>query len=148
MKKLSKSMIFMLLTLCCAKGFAQQKDNRQQLFAAYPQTVSVDRAVISNTFNYTEGSTVSVPLSATLHFTGKVISNEQQLYNLQTVIIRSEENNTVFQISRITNDDKSILYRGRILNINAADGYEIKNNNGDYFLQKFETRKILEPCNL
>ncbi len=148
MKLLTRSMLFMLLTLSCLTGLAQKTDNRPTLFAAYPEKLNLDGYLINTTFNYTEGATVSVPFSAEFHFNGKVLSNEQVFKNLQTVMIRSEDNNTMFQISRITNDDKSITYTGRILNVKAADGYEIKSNNGAYFLQKFETRKIFEPCKL
>jgi hypothetical protein len=64
-------------------------------------------------------------------------------------MIRSSENNlSVFQISKITNKDNSISYAGLIINQDAADGYVIKNNNGIYSLQKFESGKILEPCKL
>jgi hypothetical protein len=65
------------------------------------------------------------------------------------LMIRSSENShSIFQLSKITNNDKSISYTGRIINSDAADGYVIKNNDGIYSLQKFETDKILEPCKL
>ena len=147
--KPNKSMFFvLLLTLICTAGIAQTTDSRPQLFAAYPQTVPLDAALISNTLNYKEGSTVSVALSPDFIFTGTVIFNKQKYDNLQTVMIRAADNYTVFQVSRISNEDKSVLYAGRIININAADGYEIKNNKGHYSLQKFETARILQPCTL
>ena len=147
--KPNKSMFcVLLLTLICTAATAQKIDNRQKLFAAYPQTVPLDAALISNTLNYEEGTTVSIPLSTEFTFTGTVISNAKKYDNLQTVMIRAADNYTVFQISRISNNDKSVLYAGRIININAADGYEIKNNKGRYSLQKFETARILQPCSL
>ncbi|MEO7522865.1 MAG: hypothetical protein ABIT58_02160 [Ferruginibacter sp.] len=55
--------------------------------------------------------------------------------------------NAVFQLSRITNNDKSFSYSGRIINSEAADGYEIKKDNNDnYRFIKFETKKILQDC--
>ena len=147
--KPNKSMFcVLLLTLICTAGIAQKTDSRPLLFAAYPQTVPLDAALISNTLNYKEGSTVSVALSAEFTFTGRVISNAKKYDNLQTVMIRAADNQTVFQISRISNEDKSVLYAGRIINTNAADGYQIKNNDGHYSLQKFETARILQPCTL
>ncbi|MEJ7609826.1 MAG: hypothetical protein WKF88_01465 [Ferruginibacter sp.] len=145
MKKLNKSMLCMLLTLSCATGFAQ-KDSRPERFAAYPQTVSLDKSLMINMLNYAEGTNVSVPISADFQFTGTVVS-QKKYDNMQTVIIRSDDN-TVFQVSEVTRNDKSIVYAGRILSHLHADGYTIKNINGEYSLKKFETAKILEPCNL
>ena len=147
--KPNKSMFFMLLlTLVCSAGMAQKTDNRPQLFAAYPKSLPLDAALISNTLTYKEGTTVSVVLSPDFTFTGTVISNKNKYDNLQTVMIRAADNQTVFQVSRISNSDKTILYAGRIINTNAADGYEIKNKDGLYSLQKFETARILQPCTL
>ncbi len=148
MKPIKSMCSVLLLTLICMAGNAQKTDNRPLLFAAYPQTLPLDAALISNTLNYKEGSTVSVALSPDFTFTGTVISNRQKYDNLQTVMIRAADDYTVFQVSRISNNDKSIQYAGRIININAADGYEIKNNKGHYSLQKFETARILQPCRM
>jgi hypothetical protein len=68
--------------------------------------------------------------------------------NLQSVLIRSEQfENALLQVSKITNNDKSISYVGRIINQNALDGYEIKKDlANNYRLQKFETKSILQDC--
>jgi hypothetical protein len=143
--KLPKSMLCVLLTLVCAAGMAQTTTHRQNIYAAYPQTVSTDRTVINNTFDYTEGSTVTIPFATSFHFTGVVTSNRSAYSNLQMVTIRSTDN-TIFQLSKITNNDNTISYTGRTFNDNAADGYEIKNNNGNYSLNKFVTARVLTPC--
>ena len=55
--------------------------------------------------------------------------------------------NAIFQLSKITNEDNSISYAGRIINPDAFDGYEIKKDKEDnYSFKKFETKKILEDC--
>jgi len=144
--KMQKSMLCVLLSFICAASMAQKTDTRQKLFSAYPADVTLDRSVISTSFEYTKGATVTVPFSSSFKFTGTVISNESKYDNLQTVLIRSSDNNTVFQLNKIINPDKSISYTGRTFNDNSADGYEVKNNNGNYSLQKFETARALEPC--
>ena len=138
-------MLSVLLSFICAAVFAQS-DTRPALFAAYPQTVPVTGATISHTLSYTTGETATITFSPQFSFTGKVIFNQQKYDNLKTVMLRSEVDNTTFQLSRITNPDNSVVYAGRILNENSADGYLIKNDNGVYRLQKTESQKILEPC--
>jgi hypothetical protein len=147
MNLLSKSMLVMLCLIFTATSIAQKATAKQKLFAANPENISLNKSIITDAFSYNTGTSVSIDLSSNFHFVGTVISNQQKYDNLQTIMIRSSENNhSIFQISKITNIDKSISYAGRIINDDAADGYAIKNNNGIYSLQKFETDKILEFC--
>jgi hypothetical protein len=147
MNLLSKSMLVMLCLIFTATSIAQKAIAKQKLFAANPENISLNKSIITDAFSYNTGTSVSIDLSSNFHFVGTVISNQQKYDNLQTIMIRSSENNhSIFQISKITNIDKSISYAGRIINDDAADGYAIKNNNGIYSLQKFETDKILEFC--
>jgi hypothetical protein len=146
MKLLNKSMLVLLCTILSATSFAQSK---QKLFAAYPETISLSKTIITEAFSYNKGTSVSINLANNFHFAGTVISNQQTYDNLQIIMIRSSENNhSIFQISKMTNTDKSISYAGRIINSDAADGYVIRNNEGIYSLQKFETDRVLEPCKL
>lgn len=81
-------------------------------------------------------------------FEGKVVSNENKYDNLQSMIIRSNNmGNTLFQLSKIINKDKSITYVGRIMNPDALEVYEIKNDvAGNYRLQRIDLDNILQDC--
>lgn len=147
MKMLSKYLFGVLLSLLCTHSFAQTNDTRPKLYAAYPSTISIDKVSIETLLSNTPGTLVSMPLTADFTFEGVVFSNTTKYNNMHTVMLRSVQNpQSVFQVTKIENKEKVISYSGRILNNNAADGYEIKYNNGEYFLQKFETAKILETC--
>jgi hypothetical protein len=149
MKMFSKMLLSTLLTLISVACFAQKIDPRQKLFAAYPETVSLDRSLMSNAFTYKKDAVVTFQFSSAFTFKGTVISSEKRYDNLEIMIIRSaEDNNSLFQLSKITNEDKSISFSGRILNSASADGYVIKNTSGSYSLQKIQSQRILEPCNL
>ncbi|MEQ1553721.1 MAG: hypothetical protein ABL929_06065 [Ferruginibacter sp.] len=150
MKLLFKSMLIVLLFLVAVThSYAQNTNTKPYLFAALPTTIAIDNSILSNAINYSINELVTLQLSPTFRFTGIVISNQQKYHNLQTVMIRAEDNNkTIFQISKITNNDLTVSYVGRIINSDVADGFVVKNINGDYALQKFETNNILEPCNL
>jgi hypothetical protein len=148
MKLLNASALIVLCSIFTASSFAQNTTAKQKLFAAYPENISLNKIFITDVFSYNTGSSVSIELASNFHFAGTVISNQQKYDNLQTIMIRSSENNhSIFQISKITNNDKSATYAGCIINSDAADGYIIKNINGIYSLQKFESDKILEHCN-
>ena len=148
MKKYSKTLLAVLFSVASIASFAQIHDVRPNLYANRPNSINVDKTIFASVLLVTEGNEVSVPLSTDFTFTGKVIGNFTKYNNLHTVMVRSNDNVTsILQITAIKNDN-TISYSGRLINDKAADGYEIKNNNGVYSLQKFETIKILDPCKL
>jgi hypothetical protein len=147
MKLHPKSIFVVLFTIFTATSFAQTGDVRQPLFAAFPSTINLDNTTLIDACTKTIGAVVNYNFGANFIFSGTVIGNENKYDNLQMIVIRSTENaHTFFQISKIKNPDNTISYTGRILNNDAADGYALKNNNGLYTLQKFESDKILTPC--
>ncbi len=147
MKLYNKGLLVVLFSLIATTSFAQTIQSKQNIFSAYPQNIVIDNALLSTSISFTKGSTVTLNLSNEFQFTGTVFFNEKIYDNLQTVMIRASDNvKSVFEITKLTNKDNSFEYRGRIMNNDAADGYEIKNINGNYSLQKFETQKILEVC--
>ena len=148
MKKYSKTLLAVLLSVSSVASFAQMNDKRPQLYSSRPQSINIDKNIFGNVLDATEGKEISIQLSPDFTFSGTVISNQKKYNNLHTVMVRSNENATsILQITLIQ-ENNDISYSGRIINSNAADGYEIKNNNGAYSLQKFETLKILDPCKL
>lgn len=149
MNLLRKLLPGMLMSLLTTASFAQSKTTLPEVFAAYPNTVSVSVPAIDNSFANKADDQVSLMLSPEFTFTGTVLSNRNVYDNLQTILVRSAENaESVLQLSKIINADKSVSFSGRILNKSAADGYELKNEGGTYFLKKIEMNKIFQPCNL
>ena len=91
-------------------------------------------------FTAIPGETISLSFSEEFAYTGTVLSNEIKYNNLQSVIIKSAAyQNSLLQLSKITNTDNSFSYVGRIINPEAADGFELKKENNSYRLQKIET---------
>ena len=149
MKTISK---ILLLLLCCQVTnpvFSQRTDNsKKAIFAAYPNSISLSKNTLQQTFSAIPGETINVAFSDQFIYNGTVMSNEVKYANLQSVIIKSAAfGNALFQLSKITNDDNSIAYVGRIINQDVSDGYEIKRDSNDnYRFQKFQTDKILQDC--
>ena len=138
------------LVLCfiTATSNAQETSSKPRLFSNYPDKILVPQNSLKDAMNFRAGENVTLQLGSNLVFSGMVISNEFKYSNLRSTIIRSPFfDNAVLAISQITNPDKTITYTGRILNMKASDGYEIKQDlSGTYSLQKFETNRILQDC--
>ena len=67
---------------------------------------------------------------------------------MQSIAIQSKDfADAVFNLTRITLPNGQTEYKGRIVNIKYADGYELKKDAaGNYQLIKFETDKLLQDC--
>ena len=148
MKKYSKILLAVLLSVSSLASFAQMNDRRPQLYSSRPQSINIDKSIFGNVLDAVEGKEISIHLSEDFTFNGTVISNQKKYNSLHTVMVRSNENATSIMQITLIKENNNISYSGRIINSNAADGYELKNNNGAYSLQKFETLKLLDPCKL
>ena len=141
-------MLAVLLSVSSLASFAQMNDRRPQLYLSRPQSINIDKSIFGNVLDAVEGKEISIHLSEDFTFNGTVISNQKKYNSLHTVMVRSNENATSIMQITLIKENNNISYSGRIINSNAADGYELKNNNGAYSLQKFETLKLLDPCKL
>lgn len=149
MKTLTTIAFALLICLTSSAVFAQANDaGKKNLFAAFPSKIEISNNTLQNLFTAMPGEKISIAFDGQFRFTGMVISNELKYQNLQSVLIRSEQfDNALLQVSKITKNDKSISYVGRIIHQNALDGYEIKKDlANNYRLQKFETKSILQDC--
>ena len=150
MKTIFKTGIALFFCLSAISVFGQKnKTGKPKLFANCARVIPVSSSTLEKTMNFHEGETVSIAFNDQLVFKGEVISNEMKYHNLQSVLIRSKYlENTLLQISRLTEEDKSIRYVGRIINPDAADGYELKNDKqNNYSIEKFEITALLQDCN-
>ncbi|RYY67919.1 MAG: hypothetical protein EOO13_13710 [Chitinophagaceae bacterium] len=147
---LRKTMLLLMASLCTYAGaIAQQTPQaKPSVFASYPSTFTISEVTLQKLFALAGSQEAIIDFGNNLVIPCKVIRNETRYANLQTIIIKTTAyNNAMMQVSKITHADRSITYTGRIINENAADGFEIKKTgNGSYQLQKFETDKILEGC--
>jgi hypothetical protein len=146
--KTLKTLVLLLLCLSTVTAYSQKTSIKPTLFSKYPESIQLSKNILQNTLNANEGEEVVISFSGDFRFKGIVLSNIKKYDNLQSVIIRSAFfGNAVLQVTRITNEDKTVSYTGRIINPNAADGYQIKKDKNDnYSFEKFETNTILQDC--
>lgn len=149
MKTLSFTLVLLLLSFSSLNLIAGPGDPVSKIvFSNYPNNAIIPLDVLEKTMKSQTGETIKFPITEKVAFQGKVVSNEYKYSNLQTMIIRGDQHNkTLFQLSKIINDDKTVLFSGRIINSETAEVFEIKKDaKGDYHLQKIGLDKILQDC--
>lgn len=147
--KTYKLFLSLLLCLTSAAVFSQKTDRQKPaLFAAFPDMIQLSTNILQHTINASEGEEIIVAFSDDFRFKGTVISNIQKYQNMQCVMIKSPAyGNSIFQLTKTVNEDKTVSYFGRIINPEALDGYEIKKDmNNTYSFIKFATKQKLEDC--
>ena len=138
----------MLCIFISIATFAQSHGEKPALFSAYPVSLNISESIFQEIFGLSANQETVLHFTSNFSFPCKVLRNEVKYSNMQTVIIRSSAfDNAMMQVTKITNRDQSVTYKGRIINERSADGFEImKTEAGIYQLKKFETDHILEPC--
>lgn len=140
-----------LLTLFAVTGYTQNKQApKPALFADFPTTIHCTQAQLSSFFTAAKGENISISFAGNFTLSGPVTSNLEKYSNLHTIVIQLPAfKNTLFSLSKQTDEAGKIMYVGRILNPLYADGFELKNNaDGDYELVKTDLEKIVVSCNL
>jgi len=149
MKKLLPYILLLQISFFSVTGFSQNSNiPKPVLFNNFPDVINCSEAALSSIFNSARGQNISLSFSDNFLFSGSVTSNILKYSNLQTAVVKSAVlNNTIFSVSKITNKDNSVLYKGRIINNNYFDGYELQRNvTGSYQLVKIETGRFMQDC--
>ena len=147
MKRYAPYALSVLLTFTAMTGFSQHNSKPTQ-FSNFPEAINCSEQELSKVFNATAGQVISLSFSDNFTFSGSVTSNIVKYAYLQTAVIVSPAySNTIFSVSKITLNDGSITYLGRIINKNYFDGFELKrNSSGNYQLIKIETDRVIQDC--
>ncbi len=148
MKHFAPYALSLMLSLIAMTGFSQNSSKPKQ-FSSFPETINCSEQELSKVFNAAPGQLVTLAFSNNFTFSGSVTSNLVKYSNLRTAVVVSPDySNTIFSVSKITNNDGSISYIGRIINKNYFDGFELKKNTtGVYQLTKIETDRVIQDCN-
>jgi hypothetical protein len=112
--------------------------NRPSLFQNLPEKISCRVNDLSALLQSEVGNTISFSFTNNITFQGVVSSVVTKFENtLQSVVVRSTNfPGAAFSFSRITKDDGTISYVGRIISFQHGDAYEITNENGQYYFVK------------
>ena len=112
--------------------------NRPTLFQNLPNKISCRVNDLSALLESEIGQPVSFSLAGNLSFQGIVSSVASKFDNtLVSVVIRSTNfAGAALSFSKITKEDGTYNYVGRIISFQHGDAYEIRLENGQYFFVK------------
>jgi len=144
MKNLVKGIIcltvfFIGIKLNAQKPPVREPDmNRPSLFQNLPEKISCPVNDLSALLQSEVGNNVSFSFTNNVTFQGVVSSVVTKFENtLQSVVIRSTNfPGAAFSFSKLTKNDGTISYVGRIISFQHGDAYEITNENGQYYFVK------------
>lgn len=148
MKDLRTALIIVGISCFNATSYAQEGKvpinepdyNKPKQFDQLPARIAVTPAELDQVIHFQTGkkTTISFTSKSSLQLEGQVVSvadNTDQ--NFQSVVFRSTNfPGASFTVSKKILDDGSISYTGRIISFQHADLFELKNENGNYFLVK------------
>jgi len=142
MKNLRTYVLYVCFILCSLSAVAQIQTMRGKnpdftkliLFPNLSEKTSVSVDNLNTVLNTPVGMNININLSdkSQFQFEGEVISvSGKETGNVQSMLIRSSNyEDARFTLSRITNDDGTISYSGRILSFRHDDILELKKEDG------------------
>ncbi|HET9745499.1 MAG TPA: hypothetical protein VFP97_07300 [Chitinophagaceae bacterium] len=144
MKNLAKGMICLSVFLVSLKLSAQNPPvrepdmNRPSLFQNLPEKITCRVNDLSGLLQSEVGNTVSFSFTENTNFQGVVSSVATKFENtLQSVVIRSTNfPGAALSFSKLTKEDGTVAYIGRIISFQHGDAYEITMENGQYYFIK------------
>ena len=112
--------------------------NRPTLFQNLPNKINCRINDLSALLESEIGKPVSFSLADNLNFKGVVTSVASKFDNtLLSVVVRSTNfGGAALSFSKITKDDGTHSYVGRIISFQHGDAYEISLENGQYYFVK------------
>lgn len=152
MKHLTKGFICLSVLFTCYFASAQKAtlptqnvNSKPKLFRNIPEKINVSLNNLLPVINMQKGQAASLTLSDRFVFKGTVISSVSKYDDaLKTVVIKSPEfDGANLSFSQIKNPDGSVTYRGRIMNFQYGDCFELKNDNGQYYFVKKNLNDII-----
>lgn len=144
MKNLVKGFLCLSVFFVCMQTNAQTlpvrepEMDRPSLFLTLPEKIEVNLINLSILLQSEMGKPVTFPFTENVNFHGVVTSVASMPDNsLKSVVIKSTNfSGAAFSFSRITKEDGTISYVGRILSFQHGDAYEINMENGRYYFVK------------
>lgn len=142
MKNLWKAALCLFMSSISLASFAQERDlinepdhNKAKIFTDLPDRLSFDQSVFQLASSRRTGEDLTVNFgNRVVPQHAAIISNVVKYEGqIQSLLLRLEgRDGAVMSISKITQQDGSVLYRGRIISHKSGDAYELQLTNGTY----------------
>lgn len=135
-----------LLLLCNSIKISAQKKlpvrepdtNRPSLFKNLPSRINCNISNLESLLESPIGRKVSIRITDEILFQGIISSvSSQENNSLKSIVIKSSNiQGAALTFSKVTKDDGSFYFSGRIISFQHEDGYEITNEKGEYSFVK------------
>jgi hypothetical protein len=110
--------------------------NKARLFQEVPQKINLKVSDMESLFDFSVGTSVTAKFSKDFYLQGTIVSKSND-HSVKAVIMKAtNKQGAVFTFTKITKQDGSSIYKGRILSKNNSDAFEIVKENDQYILQK------------
>ncbi len=143
MKRISLITSILLVSIssfCQVIPINEPDHNKPKLFQGLPDNIPVSVYTLNSLFNFLPGQAIHINLSGTplFQFEGEMVSITSKYGNsIQSVIFFSSNyTGARLTLSRFTDENGIIHYRGRILCLQNSDVYELQYLTGTYILLK------------
>ncbi len=146
MKTLKKSaVIAALLAVSYLQSSAQNSTvklnepnyNKTTLFSDLPDKLNLQLTHLESLLNFSVGTQVNATIATGFQLIGTVVSKSKPDAFVNTVVIKSlTRKGATVTFSRITKEDGSFSYIGRIMSKDAGDAFEIGKEGTGYVIRK------------
>lgn len=114
--------------------------NKPELFQQFPEKISLNMNRINTLFSMLPGDSVDMNIAdgVAFRFAGQIVSVSSKYENrITSVVIRSGNfSGAILVVSKITGEDSSVSYTGRIISRDNGDAYLLQEAQGHFTLNK------------
>ncbi len=119
------------------KEAQKQQTEKALLFAQLPPIFNMNTNLLQNIFTINAFEKIMIPVSPGIFFEGTVLEKVRTNDHVVNMNIRSSNfAGALMTISKITFDDQTVNYLGRIINIRYSDAFVLKKVNGQFVFVK------------
>ena len=119
--------------------------HKPRLFADLPEKATLHIHDLENLLSLNVGTKVSATIAKNVSIMGTIVSKSNPAdKSVQSVVVRSlTRQGTTFTFTRVTAEDGTVSYLGRMLNRASGDALEITKEANGYVLRKQEVARII-----
>jgi hypothetical protein len=154
MKILKTGALCVLTCLCYVHSGAQQQPqfasesayNKPKIFTELPNKTSLNQSALESLLSDEVGKKVAFTLGQGFQFQGVIVSKSDAAdVQTKTVVVKATNRQGVtFTFTRLTNEDGTYAYGGRMLSFKHGDAFEITEEKGKLVLVKKELHDLFD----
>ncbi|HEY0432817.1 MAG TPA: hypothetical protein VGC95_03025 [Chitinophagaceae bacterium] len=110
--------------------------NKPRLFADLPDKIQFNPDSFTSLFTKGIAQVVSIPLTSTVNFSGKIVSRSSDANSSSVVIGSTNRPGARLVLTRVNESTTGQKFIGRIISFQHGDSYELISENNQYYFKK------------